>query len=38
MQKRLYLQSLREALEKAHGEVETYTFDGKSAALSDVPR
>lgn len=36
MQKRLRLQSLQETLEQAHGEVETFTYDGRSAGLSDV--
>lgn len=36
MQKRLHLQSLREALEKAHGHIEQHDYDGKSAVLADV--
>jgi len=36
MRKRLYLSQLREALEQQHGEVEVFSFDGKSATLSDV--
>lgn len=33
---RLRLEELRETLTKAHGEVETIAWDGKTAALSDV--
>jgi DNA polymerase-3 subunit delta len=36
MLKRLYLEELRQALEKAHGEVETITFDGRSVELAEV--
>jgi len=36
MLKRLYLQELRQALEQAHGEVETLSFDGRSVELSAV--
>ena len=36
MQKRLHLQALREALEKAHGAIEQHQYDGKSATLADV--
>ncbi|MFW6060463.1 MAG: DNA polymerase III subunit delta [Phycisphaeraceae bacterium] len=36
MQKRLRLHALLTTLNEAHGEVETFTYDGKSAALSDV--
>ncbi|MFP4223371.1 MAG: DNA polymerase III subunit delta [Phycisphaeraceae bacterium] len=36
MLKRQHLQELRQSLEKEHGEVETFTFDGKSAELAEV--
>ena len=36
MGKREKLQELRDALQAAHGEVETFNFDGKTAALADV--
>jgi DNA polymerase-3 subunit delta len=36
MLKRQYLTQLREALEKAHGEIETFSFDGKTADLAEV--
>lgn len=36
MLKQRYLTQLREALAAAHGDTETYTFDGKSATLADV--
>ncbi|GAB4192212.1 MAG: hypothetical protein Kow00105_06290 [Phycisphaeraceae bacterium] len=31
-----YLQSLKQALEQAHGEVEVFTYDGETASLSDI--
>jgi DNA polymerase-3 subunit delta len=31
-----YLQDLRKALDEAHGETETFTFNGETATLSDV--
>ena len=36
MQKREQLTSLRAALEKEHGEIEAFNFDGRSAQLADV--
>ena len=36
MQKRENLTALRSALEKQHGEIESFNFDGRSAQLSDV--
>lgn len=36
MQKRLHLQSLRDALARAHGEIEQHEFDGRNAPLADV--
>ena len=36
MQKRQALQSLRDALEAAHGEIEQFTYDGKRAELAEV--
>ena len=36
MLKRLHLDTLRGALEAAHGEVETFRHDGKSCELADV--
>ena len=31
-----YLQDLRKSLDEAHGETETFSFDGNSATLADV--
>lgn len=31
-----YLQDLRKALDEAHGETETFSFDGETASLADV--
>lgn len=31
-----YLQDLRKALDEAHGETETFTFNGETASLSDI--
>ncbi|MEX0654987.1 MAG: DNA polymerase III subunit delta [Phycisphaeraceae bacterium] len=36
MVKRTRLNELRDALEQAHGELETFDFDGKTAPLADV--
>jgi DNA polymerase-3 subunit delta len=36
MLKQQHLQQLRDALTEAHGEIQTFDFDGESAALSDV--
>lgn len=36
MTKRTRLQGLREALVAAHGETETFSFDGRTASLADV--
>lgn len=36
MVKRMRMQALREALTAEHGEVETFTFDGRTASLADV--
>lgn len=36
MLKRQHLDTLKAALTEAHGELETFSFDGKSATLSDV--
>lgn len=33
---RAYLDQLRQALEAAYGQVDTFTFDGKTASLADV--
>jgi len=36
MLKRLYLQQLRDAMEQTEGEVDSFTFDGRSAELAAV--
>ncbi|QQE11733.1 DNA polymerase III subunit delta [Planctomycetota bacterium] len=36
MQRRQQLDKLRKALTKEHGEVETFSFDGRNATLADV--
>jgi len=36
MLKRVYLQQLREALEQTHGEIESFTYDGRLVELAEV--